>query len=120
MKFLIMRKNGVKGSSAGLLLCENNEKVCSFCADVIGDICSTLSGACGACVVAGLTENVSNSGIVLLISCLVSAFIAGITIFLKALMKERAIAKSNEIILRLGKFLEKTLLKKKRQKTKKI
>lgn len=100
------------GSSLALTFCQNSEKVCSFCADVVGDICSTLSGAAGACIVVSLTQNIQNNSLILLISTLMSAFIAGITIFFKALMKEIAITKSNEIILKVCKTLQKNNNKK--------
>ena len=114
--FLQWRKEGVFGASAGLHLCENSEKVCSFCADVVGDICSTLCGAGGACVVVALTQKINNQNLILFISTLVSALIAGLNIFFKALMKERAITHANSIILKIGKILEKRLLRKNKLK----
>lgn len=103
--FRIWSQESKVGADIGLKLCENSEKVCSFCADVVGDICSTLCGAGGACIVVALTNDITNASIIMLISILTSAFIAGITIFFKAIMKERALKNSNKIILRLGKFL---------------
>ena len=98
-------KEKLKGAEIGLRLCRNSEKVCSFCADVVGDICSTLCGAGGACIVVSLTNDINNIKIVMLISISVSALIAGITIFFKAIMKEKALKNSNKIILKLSKFL---------------
>lgn len=103
----------IKGARVGLKFCENSEKVCSFCADVVGDICSTLCGAGGACIVVALTGHVENSNLIMLTSISTSALIAGLTIFFKALMKERALKNSNKIILKLGIFLEKTIFKEK-------
>lgn len=97
------------GADIGIKLCENSEKVCSFCADVVGDICSTLCGAGGACIVVALTNDINNANIVMLVSISTSALIAGITIFFKAIMKERALKNSNRIILNLAKFLNKFL-----------
>ncbi len=116
--FLEWRKEGKFGASAGLHLCENSEKVCCLCADVVGDICSTLCGAGGACVVVALTQTLKNPNLVLFISTLVSAVIAGLTIFFKALMKEYAISNSNKLILFIGRFLEKRLLRKKKKSLK--
>ncbi len=95
------------GADIGVKLCEHSEKVCSFCADVVGDICSTLCGAGGACIVMAITNNITNSNIIMLISIITSALIAGFTIFFKAIMKEKALKNSNKIILNLGKFLSK-------------
>lgn len=102
---------GKKGAGVGLSLCKNSEKMCSFCADVVGDICSTLCGAAGACIVTSLTNDIYNDNVVLLTAISVSAIIAGITIFFKALMKEQALKNSNKIILQLGTLLEKTIFK---------
>ena len=114
--FAKWQKEGVKGSAVGLRLVKNCEKVCSFCADVVGDICSTLCGAGGACVVVALTRHSENATLVMLISISVSALIAGLTIFFKALMKTRALKNSNQIILRIGKILENTFFRKKSKK----
>lgn len=108
-QFAKWQKENICGSRIGLKLCRNSEKVCSFCADVVGDICSTLCGAGGACVVVALTSHITSPALIMLISVSVSALIAGVTIFCKALMKTHALKKSNKIILRLGKILEKTL-----------
>lgn len=108
-------KKNIKGSKVGLKLCQNSEKVCSFCADVVGDICSTLCGAGGACIVVALTGEIENMHVVMLTSIITSALIAGLTIFCKALMKERALKNSNKIILKLGLLLEKTVFKEKKK-----
>lgn len=107
------QSDGKKGASIGLSLCKNSEKMCSFCADVVGDICSTLCGAGGACIVASLTNTIYNDNMVMLTAISVSAIIAGVTIFFKALMKEQALKNSNKIILKLGAFLERTIYKEK-------
>lgn len=114
--FAQWRKDGVFGASAGLHLCENQDKVCSFCADVVGDICSTLCGAAGACIVLTLSNNLTNQSLIILISTLVSAVIAGLTIFFKALMKQYAIKNCNAIILKVGKLIEKWGILKKHKK----
>lgn len=109
-------EEGKKGASVGLLLCKHSEKMCSFCADVVGDICSTLCGAGGAAIVSTLVSNVYNETLVIFTTISVSALIAGLTIFFKAIMKERALKNSNKIILKLGVILEKTIYKEKIKK----
>ncbi len=111
-------KEGVKGSRVGLKLCENSEKMCSLCADVVGDICSTLCGAGGACVVATIASNFKNNNLMLFTSISVSAIIAGITIFFKAIMKDQALNHSNRIILKLGLILENTIYRESKEKLK--
>lgn len=105
--FRLWEREKKAGAEIGVKLCENSEKVCSFCADVVGDICSTLCGAGGACIVVALTTNITNPSMIMLISISTSAVIAGITIFFKAIMKEQALKNSNKIILKLGRFLDK-------------
>ena len=117
-QFLKWKEEGVKGSEVGLRLVKHCEKVCSFCADVVGDICSTLCGAGGACIVIAITKSVSSPALIMLISVSVSALIAGLTIFFKALMKQRALTNSNKIILKLGALLEKTIFREKKFITK--
>ena len=109
-------KTQLQGARAGLKLCRNSEKVCSFCADVVGDICSTLCGAGGACIVVSLSASISSPALTMLLSVSVSALIAGLTIFFKALMKQHALKSSNKIILNLGRLLEKTIYYEKKNK----
>ena len=112
--FKMWKVQKVEGAVAGYKICQHCEKVCSFCADVVGDICSTLCGAGGASVVLTLTKSTENLQLVTLISIFTTALIAGITIFFKALMKEIAVKKSNKIILKLGKIYERTFKKSKK------
>ncbi len=95
-----------KGSEIALQLTKNSEKVCSFCADVVGDICGILSGAGGATVSLSITRNLFDSSTALLVTTFVSALIAGLTILFKALMKGKAIKNADKIILRLGRTIE--------------
>ena len=103
--FINLEKKNEKGATTGIKLCKHSEKVCSFCADVVGDICSTLCGAGGACIVVALTNQIANSQTVILISISVSALIAGISILFKDIMKERAMCRSNKIILNIAIIL---------------
>ncbi len=100
-------EKGTKGSEVALKLTKNSEKVCSFCADVVGDICGILSGAGGACVTLSIARNLSSPSLALIVTTLVSSLIAGLTILFKALMKGRAIKNAEKIILRLGRIIEK-------------
>lgn len=113
-KFKLWNLDKVEGAAVGLRICQNCEKVCSFCADVVGDICSTLCGAGGACVVLTITKNTQNLNLITLISIFTTAIIAGMTIFFKALMKELALKKSERIILKLGRIYERTFKKNKK------
>lgn len=114
-EFFLQRKNE-KGAKIALLMKKNSEKVCSFCNDVVGDICGILSGASGACVILSITNHIENASTVVLVSSLVSAVIAGLTIFSKALMKSYAISNANKFILKIGKRIENSIFCKKSRK----
>lgn len=116
-EFFLSRIDKEKGATLGLAMKKHSEKVCSFCNDVVGDICGILSGASGACVILSITSHIQNAPIVALVSSLVSALIAGLTIFSKALMKSYAINNANKFILKIGKMLENSFFYKKKKKT---
>ena len=106
------KKEGVSGAEIGYAICQNSEKFCSFCGDVVGDICSTLCGAGGAYIVTYLAYNIQNIAVLNLLTILISALIAGVTVFFKAIAKAKALKKSNIIVLRIGRIFEKLILKK--------
>lgn len=103
--FNAMCSRKVRGAKEGRALVKHAEKVSSICNDVVGDICGIISGAAGS-VIAGklILESMSNS-IGILIAASVSAVIAGLTIFGKAMMKKFAIDNSTKVILTVGKIL---------------
>ena len=105
------------GAKEGLMLIRNADKVASLCNDVIGDVCGILSGAAGASIVARITVDFQNANLSILVASLITAFIAGVTIFGKALGKHTAMDNCNSIILRVGKILS---LFTKQNKTKKV
>ena len=85
--------------------CRAADRVSSIFADILGDICSILSGAAGAAVTTALiTQSMSNFlGIV--IASLVSAVIAALLIFGKALMKRYSMNHADKIVLIMGKVM---------------
>ena len=87
--------DGVK--NVALALIANAEKVNNFCADVIGDICGVMSGACGASIVAAISQTFGLDAF--LPSILVSAVIASVTVGGKALCKRIAVRNSESIVL---------------------
>lgn len=103
--FIAMASKKVRGAKEGLMLIKNADKVSSLCADVVGDVCGILSGAAGASIVAKIAIDSQNISLAILIASLVSAIIAGLTIFGKALGKRKAIDSCTSIILIVGKIL---------------
>ena len=95
-------------------LCERADKVASFGGDVVGDICGILSGAGGVSLVVNM--NIQDANLNLLITCLVSSLIAGITIFCKAIMKTYALQNCEQIAIVTGAYLEASFLNKIRKR----
>ncbi|WP_066500212.1 hypothetical protein [Abyssisolibacter fermentans] len=102
--FHSMAANGVKEAKYAVRLVRNAARVSSFCNDVIGDICGILSGAAGAIIVVKIITlyEVKTATIV---SILVSAIIASLTVGGKAFGKEMGIRNSEKIIFHTSKVL---------------
>ncbi|MDD4276184.1 MAG: hypothetical protein PHO33_04330 [Clostridia bacterium] len=103
--FLAMASKKVRGAKESILLLKNAEKVSVFCCDIVGDICGILCGASGAAIVIKIVQESSNPSLTILISSLVSAMIACITIFGKSIEKGYAVNRSEKIIFTVGKLM---------------
>lgn len=102
--FRAMAAKKVRGAKESIKLIKNAEKVASISADVIGDICSILSGAAGSTLTIVFVANAQNQLVAVLIASAVSAVIAALTIFGKAMGKKYAMGRSEKIVLILGKI----------------
>lgn len=102
--FRAMASKKVRGAKESISLIKNADKVASVCADVIGDICGILSGAAGATVAVALINGTMSNFVTVVIASLVSAVIAALTIFGKALCKKYSMKYCEKIILIIGKF----------------
>ncbi len=100
--FTAMASRKVKGSKQAMSLNKNADKVASIC-DVIGDVCGILSGAAGASILAKIA--ISGGFVEILIPSLISAIIAGLTIFGKSSFKKYALVHANEITLKFARFI---------------
>ena len=100
-----MAAKKVRGSKLALSLVKNADRVSSVCSDVIGDICGILCGAAGVTITVVFVGNMTGGSAEILIGAAVSAVIAGLTIFFKALCKNLAINKSTEIVMMVSKTL---------------
>ena len=101
--FHAMASKKIRGGKVGVKLIKNASKVASICCDVIGDICGIISGSAGVTIVA-LIIKLSNINPII-ISLIVTAMISSLTIGGKALGKNVAINKSNEVITIVAKIL---------------
>ncbi len=103
--YTAMASRKVRGSMEAISLVKHADRVASIFADILGDICGILSGACGASITLVLIQNASNNYLAVLIASLVSSTIAALIIFGKSLTKKYSIIHCQQIILIFGKFL---------------
>lgn len=99
--FHAMASSKLKGAKNAIKLVRNASKVTTFCNDVIGDVCSVISGSASAFIILKLSRFMAGIDIALL-GIIISAFVAGITVLGKGLGKTIAISKSNKIVYKVG------------------
>lgn len=110
-----MSARGVKEGKIAISLVKNASKVSSICSDVIGDICSIVCGACGTVIVAKLLV-LSGDEYEFILTILVSALIAGVTVGGKAFGKKFAINYSKELVMLTARVLSIFKIKRKKDK----
>ncbi len=113
--FKTMAEKNVRGAREALLMVKHCEKVASFSCDIVGDICSILSGSAGAAIVSKINLP-SNLSAAVLIATLVSSFIASLTVFGKALGKTFAINSSASFVFKFARFISLFTSRKKRNR----
>ncbi len=100
--FNSMSAKRVAAAKEALWLVKNAEKVSSICNDVIGDICGIMSGSTAAVIIATLPFSGTTG---FMISLVITALVAGVTVGGKAFGKGFAISKSNEIVFFMAKVI---------------
>lgn len=101
--FNSMAAKKIRGSKTAIKLIQNAEKVSAFCNDVIGDVCGIISGSVGILISAIISKETGiNNSIVTLV---LTALIAALTIGGKAMGKSYAINKSDVIIFKFAKLI---------------
>ena len=101
--FHSMNSRKVKGADTAVMLLQNAEKVSSFCNDVVGDICGIVSGSAASIIAISIASTFHLDKF--LITLLVTAIVAALTIGGKAVGKSFAVNKSNYIIYEVSKFI---------------
>jgi len=94
----------VPGAQESVFLIRNADRVANICNDVIGDIAGTLSGAMGIALVLQIMLYWPG-GNRLFLNMLAAGLIAAVTIGGKAMGKQLALTRSNEVIFLVGRFL---------------
>lgn len=97
----------IKGAKESISLLKNASVVASFCNDVVGDVCGIVSGGLGTTLAITIATKYDFN--VILITTILAAFISALTVGGKAIGKNVAIKKSDNIIFCVGKL--KSMLK---------
>ena len=103
--FHSMAARKVPGSLQAIRLLRNAERVSSICNDVIGDICGVVSGSASATIAAQVLRNFSFNW-PQIVTLLMSALVAGLTVAGKAIGKTFAIKSCTKIVSGVGRFLD--------------
>ena len=98
--------NKIRGSRESIKLIKNASNIANFCNDIIGDICGIVSGSMGAMIAIYFANKLSVNPT--LTALIVSSIISSIMVGGKAIGKNIAVKKSDKIIFRVGKLLNKT------------
>jgi hypothetical protein len=100
--FHSMASKKLRGAKQSIKPLRNAPKVSSFCNDVVGDICSVVSGAAGTAIVYKLFINSKN---ISLYEVVLGALIAAFTVGGKAFAKNIGINNANYIVYKVGRTL---------------
>ena len=102
--FHSMAARKVPGGQEAIKLLRNAERVSSICNDVIGDICGVVSGSASATIAAQVLSNFAFTW-PRMITLLMSALVAGVTVGGKAVGKTFAIQSSTSIVSLVGRII---------------
>ncbi len=99
--FHSMAARKVPGAHEAISLLRNAERVSSICNDVVGDICGVVSGTAAATISAQILSNFAFTW-PQVISLVMSALVAGLTVGGKAVGKTFAIGSCTKIVYMVG------------------
>ena len=102
--FHAMAARKVPGARAAISLLRNAERVSSICNDVVGDICGVVSGSASATIAAQILRNFDFSW-PQIITLLMSALCAGLTVGGKAIGKSIAVNSCTAIVHTVGRII---------------
>lgn len=94
----------IRGAKEAVRLIRSADKVGSFCNDVVGDISGIISGSATTFIVAMMIST-GMSVSEFLLTTVITAIVAALTIGGKAIGKRFAIEKSNDIVFFVGKLI---------------
>lgn len=98
--------NKIKGSKESIKLIKNASNIANFCNDIIGDICGIVSGSMGAMIAIFIANKFSFNPTIVALT--ISSIISSIMVGGKAIGKNIAVKKSDRIIFKVGRVINKT------------
>ncbi len=102
--FHSMAARKVPGAQEAIRLLRNAERVSSICNDVVGDICGVVSGSASATIAAQILTNFEFTW-PQIVSLLMSALAAGLTVGGKAIGKSFAVNSCTTIVHGVGRLI---------------
>lgn len=102
--FHAMAARKVPGARESIRLLRQAEKVSSICNDVVGDICGVVSGSASATIAVQILHNFEFSW-PRMVSLIMSALVAGLTVGGKAIGKTFAVNSSTKIVYAVGRAI---------------
>ena len=102
--FHSMASRKVPGAQEAIALLRRAERVTSICNDVVGDICGVVAGSASATVAAQLVQSFGFSKLSV-VSLVLSALVAGLTVGGKAIGKVFAVNSCTKIVHSVGKMI---------------
>ncbi len=102
--FHAMSARKVPGAKEAIRLLRQAEKVSSICNDVVGDICGVVSGSASATIAVQILQSFEFSW-PRMISLIMSALVAGLTVGGKAIGKTFAVNSSTRIVYAVGRMV---------------
>ena len=102
--FHSMAARKVPGAREAISLLRNAERVSSICNDVVGDICGVVSGSASATIAVQILSNFDFSW-PQIVSLLMSALAAGLTVGGKAIGKSFAVNSCTAIVHTVGRVI---------------
>ena len=102
--FHSMAARKVPGAHEAILLLRNAERVSSICNDVVGDICGVVSGSASATIAVQILANFEFEW-PQIVSLVMSALAAGLTVGGKAIGKSVAVSSCTQIVHAVGRII---------------
>ena len=102
--FHSMAARKVSGAQEAIALLRSAEKVSSICNDVVGDICGVVSGSASATIAAQVLQKMEFNDLTVM-SLVMSALVAGLTVGGKAIGKTFAINSCTQIVTLVSKLV---------------